>query len=93
MTSSQHFLLSFAASIFGATILVVAVFLAQDWLNEHDIPSYLLGLVVFIGGHFVIRWCFQNFVPIACPHCSQKRCFPMQGRSDRFRCEVCGADS
>ena len=93
MTASQHFLLSFASSILGATILVVAVFLGQDWLNEHGFPSYLIALGAFIGGHLFIRWFFQNFVPIACPHCSQKRCYPISGRSDRFRCEVCGADS
>ena len=93
MTSSQHFLLSFATSILGATILVVAVFLAQDWLNAHDVPSYLLALGVFIGGHLFIRWYFRNFVSITCPHCGHKRCYPIRGHSDRFRCDVCGADS
>lgn len=93
MTGPQHFFVSFSASILGATVLAVGVLLMRDWLDEHGLPSNLLALGVFVIGHLGIRWYFQHCVPIRCPHCRQKRCYAMPGRADRFRCEVCGADS
>ncbi len=93
MTAPQHFFVSFAASLMGASLLAVASILGRDWLDEHGVPSSLLALALFIIGHLLIRWYFQHFVPIGCPHCHQKSCYPIPGRSDRFRCEVCGADS
>ncbi len=93
MTTSQHFLFSFASSILGATVLVLIVFLEQDWLAAHGLPSSLIALGVFILGHFGIRMFFRHYVPAKCPHCSKTRSYPLPGRSDRFRCEVCGEDS
>ncbi len=93
MTAPQHFFVSFTASLLGATLLAVGVLVAQKWLTEHGVPSSLLALGLFITAHLLIRWYFQNFVPIRCKHCQQKNCYAIPGRSDRFRCEVCGADS
>ena len=93
MTPPQHFLVSFAASLLGATILAVGVLLGRDWFDAHGFPSSLLALALFILGHLAIRSCFRHCVPVTCSRCQNKSCFAIPGRSDRFRCEVCGADS
>ena len=93
MTPPQHFFISFASSLLGATLLAFATILGHDWLDDHGVPSNLLALGLFIGGHLGIRAWFQNCIPIVCPRCKKKRAYAMPGRADRFRCEVCGADS
>ncbi|MBL9143274.1 MAG: hypothetical protein JNM99_06275 [Verrucomicrobiaceae bacterium] len=92
MNSSQHFLLSFATSIFVALAGSVGVILAQDWLIERDLPPYILALVAFIILHFTVRWYFSNFVRVKCPYGCGQKALPIRGRSDRFRCESCGQD-
>ncbi len=93
MTAPQHFFVSFTSSLLGASLLAVTAIVFQDWLTEHGVPATLLALGLFITAHLLIRWYFQNCVPILCKHCHQKTCYAIPGRSDRFRCEVCGADS
>jgi hypothetical protein len=92
MNSSQHFLLSFVASIFVATLGAAGVLMIQDWLAEWSIPAYIVALVVFILLHFAVRWYFSNFVRVACPRGCGVKGLPIRGRADRFRCESCGQD-
>jgi hypothetical protein len=92
MTSSQHFILSFASSIFVAALGATGVLMAQDWLSELGIPAYIVALALFIVLHFAVRWFFSNFVRVSCPYGCGKYGLPIRGRSDRFRCHSCGQD-
>lgn len=92
MNPSQHFLFSFAASIFIATLMAVGVYLGQDYLNRVNIPAYIVMLVVFILGHLGVRWLFSNYVPVRCPRGCGTKGYALPGRADRFRCHSCGQD-
>lgn len=90
MKPGQHFFLSFAASLLAAAGLALTSYLNQEWMEAHQVPSALVTLTVFIGGHFLIRWLFTQFVPVLCPKGCGAKAHPIAGRSDRFRCEQCG---
>lgn len=92
MTSSQHYFLAFSASILGATLLVVGTLVMQDWLRQYGIDAFMMSFPLFIGAYLAIRWYFHTFLPARCPHCTQIRCYPIPGKADRYRCEVCGKD-
>ncbi len=92
MNPSQHFLLSFAASIFVATLMALGVFMAQDYLNQYKLPSPIIMLVVFILGQLGMRWLFRHFVPVKCPRGCGHTGYAFPGRSDRFLCHSCGQD-
>lgn len=92
MNPSQHFLFSFASSIFVATLLAVGVYLGQDYLNQVKVPAYIVMLAVFIIGHLTVRWLFSSFVAVKCPRGCGKKAYAIPGRADRFRCHSCGQD-
>ena len=90
MKPGQHFFLSFAISLLAAAGLAMTSYLHQDWLEQKGVPSALVTLGAFIGGHFFVRWLFASLVAVKCPKGCGARAFPIAGRSDRFRCEQCG---
>lgn len=90
MKPGQHFFLSFAVSLLTATGLAILSYLNQHWLDKHGIPSGLVTLGVFIGGHFIVRSLFASFIKVKCPNGCGAKAYPIAGRSDRFRCEHCG---
>lgn len=93
MTSSQHFFLSFASSIFVAALGSAGVLLAQDWLSEMGFPpASIVALAVFIILHLTVRWVFSSFVRVTCPYGCGRHGLPIRGRTDRFRCHFCGQD-
>ena len=92
MNPSQHFLFSFASSILVATLMAVGVYMAQDYLNQINVPAYIVMLGAFIVGHFATRWLFGNFVPVKCPRGCGAKGYALPGRADRFRCHSCGQD-
>ena len=92
MKPSQHFLLSFATSIFTGIAAALVVFFMQDWLQEHDLTPTIIMLLAFIVGHSVMRWFFRNYVRVDCMFGCGKKAYALKGRSDRFRCEQCGKD-
>jgi hypothetical protein len=92
MTPSQHFLLSFAVSLFVATLMALGVYMAQDYLNQLKVPAPVVMLVAFIIGHLGMRWVFSHFVPVKCPYGCGSHAYAIPGRTDRFRCHSCGQD-
>jgi hypothetical protein len=92
MTPSQHFLLSFATSIFTGIALAVGVMFCQDWISERGIYPPIAMLVAFLIGNMGMRWYFRTFVRVNCLFGCGKKAYALKGRSDRFRCEQCGND-
>ena len=92
MKPSQHFLLSFATSIFVGVAAALVILFMQDWLSANDLHPFILMLIAFILGHSVTRWYFRSFVRVECIFGCGKKAYALRGRSDRFRCEQCGND-
>ena len=92
MKGSQHFITSFAASIFVGTLLAVAVFVWQESVARLGVNPMLMVPVGFAIGQFVTRWIFKSWVPITCPYGCGNKAHPIPGRHDRFRCHSCGQD-
>jgi hypothetical protein len=92
MTGSQHFITSFAASIFVGTVCGASVFFAQHSLQSVPVSPMIQAVAAFALGHFITRALFKAWVPIKCPYGCGNKAHPIPGRHDRFRCHSCGQD-
>ena len=92
MSTSQHFLLSYAASIFMGVVTATVALMGRDWLEGRGLPVPVVVIGSFILAYLIMRSLFRNLIAVKCPCCNASRAYPFKARGDRFRCENCGAD-
>jgi hypothetical protein len=91
MKPGQHFLLSFLSAIIVPAAMVSIAFVFEEKISEL-MPAPLAMLVIFIGGHFIVRGIFHSYVKVNCLQGCGRKAGPIKGRHDRFRCNQCGMD-